>query len=59
MKQPRRLALRREALADLTPTDLAHVQGGIQYLTARPCVLDDSVRVCSAFCQMTFNTCDC
>lgn len=59
MKEPRRLALTREALADLTPGDLAAVQGGAAYLTQKPCVIEIDRTTYSALCQMTFNTCDC
>jgi hypothetical protein len=52
LKEPRRLSLARESLVDLTPADLAAVQGGVQAITKQPCTF-------SALCQMTFNTCDC
>lgn len=58
MKETRRLSLKRETLADLTPRDLAAVQGGAAYLTQSPCTLDESFRVCSLRCQTTFNTCE-
>ena len=58
MKEPRRLALKREALADLTPRDLAAVHGAALDVTVSACVLDESFRVCSLRCQMTFNTCE-
>jgi hypothetical protein len=53
----RRLSLARETLAELSAEDLGVVAGGAQAITAHPCVLDDSVRVCSLRCQYTVNTC--
>lgn len=58
MKEPRRLSLTREALADLTPGDLAAVQGGANYLTQSPCATEESRMICSLRCALTFNTCD-
>ena len=53
----RRLSLAKETLAELSAADLGVVAGGAQAITAHPCVIDNSVRVCSLFCQYTVNTC--
>ena len=59
MKQSRSLSLKREALAELALADLQQINGAARALSDQygNCTLDDSYRVCSLFCQMTFNTC--
>lgn len=54
----RRLSLKSETLTELNADDLRAVAGGIEAITARPCTIDDSFRICSLQCQWTFNTCD-
>lgn len=56
---PRRLSLKTETLAELTTDDLRGVAGAARALSDRygNCTLDESYKVCSLFCQMTFNTC--
>ena len=63
MKQSRTLSLRRESLAELSPTDLSGVAGAapIASFADGGCVTDlprDSYRICSFRCEWTFNTCE-
>lgn len=60
MKQPRRLSLKSESLAELTTEDLSAIAGAQQAATQDGvCLITQGYGLCSIRCQMTFNTCDC
>lgn len=53
-----RLSLKSETLSELTASDLVEVVGAANAITARPCTIDESVRVCSLRCQFTAVNCE-
>lgn len=58
MKEPRRLALKREALTALATTDLENVVGG-HAITYKSCTLTGTGGDTNSLrCQWTFNTCE-
>lgn len=59
MKEPRRLALKRETLAALTADQLENVVGAHAITSTCTDTIKDSHRICSLQCQWTFNTCEC
>lgn len=61
MNSRRRLSLKSETLAELSADDLQLVAGGAGALSDQygNCTIDNSYRICSLRCQMTFNTCAC
>lgn len=59
MKEPRRLALKREALSALATDELENVVGARVITSTCTDTIKDSYRICSLRCQWTFNTCDC
>jgi hypothetical protein len=56
----RRLALRRETLADLSPEDLSGVAGAASGETCIPavCAAVSVLTTCAAYCPHTFPGCD-
>lgn len=58
MKEPRRLALKREALTPLATSDLENVVGANVITNTCTDALKDSVRICSLQCRWTVNTCE-
>jgi hypothetical protein len=57
MPKPRRLSLKSETLTELSAADLGVVVGGANAITAHPCVIENSVRVCSLNCPFTAVNC--